>query len=342
MASSFAGSPQVNPYLADPGPLPLDPHEVPAREASFDTGRSRAAPVVSPTAFVSRRIGLLRKGLAVHREAVKERAREQRVTDCFNVYLHYLCEVESAELEWADAWIDHQLFVPCRVSGPGVERAELTPRECKLRLRPRSRLTRTLDALGRGLDWWEDLVEPVSPARRACAWLQAYLGPGLKAVRIHARRLRSDSGVLLPAHVVGIPLGSGGPQDGLWVCPELIADLASSACFRAPTYDLLQSLRGRARYWAQDIGLGQMEFSLLLPGSLVLAAQGSAQSLTAVSVLRSDRGRYAHKLLSALEKGRAVSVSSVLGGWEGFRRALRWWKSPGMLEGSAQSLEMGR
>jgi hypothetical protein len=193
-----------------------------------------------------------------------------------------------------------------------------------LRLRPRSRVTRTLESLG-GVcrSWWGDLAADATPAVAAALWLQQYLGPEASLSDV-VREVRRCDGSKSGVHAVMIPVGSDGPLDRLYVCPELIAELSLAGVFRAPGIDLLNSLRGRARLWAVEKELDELEFSVLLPGTLVLAAQGSTWSHSAAALLRSDRASYAARLFSALSSGEAVDPSRRFGFWGGLWRATRW------------------
>lgn len=237
---------------------------------------------------------------------------------------------------------------------PGGGIPELTVSRSELRHRPRSKVTRTLEALGGSFEgWWEDLAGE-TPAARGLRWLTAHLGSGVKGAAIKSLRLATDlkgldgldelggSGCAGgPVHVAEIPCGGKGSATRLHCCVELVAHLAVVACFRPPSPALLSSLRARARLWAREVGVSDLDLSLFLPGTLVLAMRPSSEVVMATHVLRSDALRWGADVLGAFDQG-VVREQRFLGFWEGFRRAFRFSPSPGTLHATVDSMQLSK
>jgi len=179
------------------------------------------------------------------------------------------------------------------------------------RLRPRGKATRALERMvGGSSGWWRDL-SCSTPARAALSWMRAYMAPGVRlgGVRLVERR-GEDGGLLDPIPIVQAFFSSEESSRCLWVCPALVAELQGVRCFRAPGPEVLSSLRSRARLWARDAGVGALDYSLFLPGTLVVASLPQPAEVVAVGALRGSASRWAQDVLVPLGAGRAVPPRS--------------------------------
>jgi hypothetical protein len=177
-----------------------------------------------------------------------------------------------------------------------------------LRLRKRSKVTRSLEYMGGRLrGWWRDLPS-VSPANTALAWLAEYSAPGTKLGRVRQVQCGSDADVQESVSVVSVMFGSEHQASReLWVCPELVASLFTVRCFRAVGPDVLSSLRSRARLWARERGVSDLDLSFFLPGTLVLAALPQPDEVVSLGALRSSAAEWSSRVLAPLAKGNFVS-----------------------------------
>jgi hypothetical protein len=180
------------------------------------------------------------------------------------------------------------------------------------------------------------------------AWLSAYVdSTGLKiaageAIRAITRRdveipaeLDETGKVLVPAYVehesvekihglLYVPFAmSTGHVRHLAVLPALLADLVKARLFRAVSASLMGSLRGRARQWADDHGLSDMDLVHVMPGTLTLALLPMPDETAALGALRGSAGRWSADVLGAFAKG-VLKEPSEGRGW---KDALRWFSS---------------
>lgn len=225
------------------------------------------------------------------------------------------------------------------VSGP--EGAEPQKADLGLRLRPRSKATRSLAYLGAcARRWWRDLPASVgagvTDANLALCWLASYTDGQAKTGRVI--RLSTAVGKP-PAHVVSVSMGGGHARGELWVCPELVASLSLVRVFRAVGPGLLASLRARARLWCADQGVSDLDASFILPASVVLASLPQASEVECASALRSDAARWSVDVLGPLAKG-VAKAPTWLGFWEGVQRALRWVGPSGVYEPTCNRLSL--
>jgi len=186
-----------------------------------------------------------------------------------------------------------------------------------LRLRPRSRVTRDLEVVGKRVrGWWKDL--PVdSDAQLALLWMQEYSVDGTKLGMARQVTTKSDEGEVGSISLVEVffrseerPSGSG-----LWVCPELVAELFNVRCFRGLDTSLLSSLRSRARLWAKERGVSAMDLSLFLPGTLVFSSLPQKNEVESLGALRSTAAVWSIDVLGALSQGVLKAPTGPTGVW---------------------------
>jgi len=178
------------------------------------------------------------------------------------------------------------------------------------RWRKRGKLTRSLAVLGSELrrGWWRDLPESGSPAQDGMNFLVKFLAPGTKlGVVNQVCVVRDDVPERLP--IVEVQFSSENGTRNLWVSPGLVASLFTVRCFRAVDEGLLASLRSRARLWARDQGMSDMDLAFILPGSVMLAALPQPDEVLAVGALRSSAAVWSSKVLRGLSNGVAASYA---------------------------------
>lgn len=208
---------------------------------------------------------------------------------------------------------------PTQVKEPGATlRAPELPRSGgELRLRPRSRVTRSLEAVGRRVrGWWKDLPAE-SDAQLALLWMQEYSVDGTKLGMARSVSTCGDDGQVGSISLVEVHFSSEERPSGsgLFVCPELVAELFSIRCFRALDASTLQSLRGRARLWARDKGVSPLDLALFLPGTLVFAALPQWGEVEALGALRSSAAKWSVDVLGSLARGHLKAASGPSGFW---------------------------
>lgn len=195
--------------------------------------------------------------------------------------------------------------------------AEAPKRERGLRLRPRSRLTRNLEAVGRRVrGWWRDL--PVdSDAELALLWMQEYSVDGTKLGMARSVSTRGEDGSVGTVSLVEVHFSSEERASGagLFVCPELVAELFAIRCFRTLDASTLQSLRGRARLWARDKGVSPLDLALFLPGTLVFASLPQRSEVESLGALRSSAALWSVDVLGALGRGVLKAPTGPRGLW---------------------------
>jgi hypothetical protein len=255
------------------------------------------------------------------------------------------CESGHCPVHWEPSWdascqdSDTDSLVPCGKSAP-APRADLGR---GVRLRRRGKLTRELALFGRSAGrWWSDLPDGTAntDANRALAWLRAHTYGQLKVGRMHPLALVGEDGVDSTVHAVEV--GPVGPEEAtLWVCPQLVAALFTVRCFRALSADLLPSLRSRARLWARDKGMSDLDLSFVLPGSVVLASLPQPGEVVAVTALQSESANWSVDVLGSLSQG-VVKVPSWQGRWENFKRVFKIHRSPFLMEPVRDRLSMHR
>lgn len=197
------------------------------------------------------------------------------------------------------------------------------------RLRRRGRATRALESLCvRGSRWWRDLPSS-SPALTAASWLVSWTSGEVKigTPRPITVKVEGESASAIPLHLTS----AGGAGQVCWVCPELVASLVCSRVFRAVDAGLLQSLRSRARLWAKERGMSDLDLSFIISGSVTFAALPQRSEVASLSLLRTDAARWSVGVLGALGQGRVESTIK-LGFWESLGRAVRWSRPHGQLE----------
>lgn len=215
-----------------------------------------------------------------------------------------------------------------------------------IRLRPRGRLTRSLEGCAVRNGWWRDLPGE-SPAAAAVSWLCSWTSGRVKFGQPRPISLRpspasegEQRAVGETATAVPIQLEAGeAVGQCLWICPELVASLACSRVLRAVDPGLLQSLRSRSRLWAKERGMSDLDLSFVISGSVTFAALPQQQEVAAVSLLRTDAARWSVGVLGALGKG-VVKSKLALGFWESTRRAVRWCRPSSSIEATTQSLRL--
>lgn len=190
------------------------------------------------------------------------------------------------------------------------------------RLRPRGRLTRSLASLGGSFDgWWSDLAGD-SPASRALAWFRQYAGDGAKIEFI--RTLSTSEGVGETPTVLGIRLEDEYLKGAtLVVCPELVASLVCTRAFRGLDAGLLPGLRSRARFWAKERGMSDLDLSLVISASCVFATLVTRTEIAAHSLLAGTAARYGVQTFGALSKGNVHFDGVRLGFWESLALVFR-------------------
>jgi hypothetical protein len=199
------------------------------------------------------------------------------------------------------------------------------------RLRPRGKLTRSLQTLGASFEgWWRDLAGD-SSANRALAWFQAYTGGSVKVEFVRTLPTSKEDGE--PSSVMGIRLDGESKVGGsLVICPELVASLACVRAFRGMDAGLLPSLRSRARLWAKEREISDLDLSLFISGSCTFSVLATRSEVAAYSLLGTDASRWATSTFGALSSGRVDLGGVRLGYWESIRRAIRWTRPAGVLE----------
>jgi len=208
------------------------------------------------------------------------------------------------------------------------------------RLRPRGRLTRSLQVLGQCFEgWWRDLPG-YTAAEIGRKWLYTYLGAGVKLGKSHPIGLSAEGESACAVEVVlehATPAGQC-----LWICPELVASLSCVRVFRGLSATLLPSLRSRARLWAKDKGMSDLDLSFVLPGSCALAVLPGRNEVAAVSLLGTDAARWGVATYGQLDSGRVDLRGVNLGFWGSLRRALRWTRPTSVLQPTCTGLSCGR
>jgi len=204
------------------------------------------------------------------------------------------------------------------------------------RLRRRGRETHSLARVALRSGWWRDLPGS-TPANAAVSWLSSWSSGEVKVgvPRPITVSAEGESATAVPLLVTG----GGGVGQSLWVCPELVASLVCSRALRAVDFGLLQSLRSRARLWAKERGMSDLDLSFVISGSVTFAALPQRQEVAAVSLLRTDAARWSTGVLGALAGG-LVKDGMDFGFWESARRILRWRDLSDQLEPSAHSVRL--
>lgn len=180
-----------------------------------------------------------------------------------------------------------------------------------LRLRRRGRLTNALEqAVKQSIGRWSDL--PGGAKSAAHVWLSGY-GAGMLPKMTEGSVIIGDKEDVETGKVkrntvstVWVPFATGngtGNVRALLVAPALVAELSSRRIFRSVTSVLMGSLRGRARVWADELGVSAMDLCRILPGSLALAMLPTLDEAAALSSLRGSAGRWSVEVLGALERG---------------------------------------
>nr|QOE55596.1 hypothetical protein [Macrophomina phaseolina umbra-like virus 3] len=172
------------------------------------------------------------------------------------------------------------------------------------RLRKRGKWTHQLAVLGSELarGWWRDLPSGDSPAQVGMNFLMKFLAPGTKlGVVNQVRVVRDEVPELLP--IVEVLFSSENGSRPIWVCPMLVASLFTVRCFRPVDAGLLASLRSRARLWARDLGMSDLDLAFILPGSVLLAALPQPDEVVALGALRSSAAVFSATALRGLEDG---------------------------------------
>jgi len=199
---------------------------------------------------------------------------------------------------------------------PGVSGADMPKSGANPRLRKRGRLTNQLAVLGSQLSrgWWRDLPSS-SDATLGMNFLMKFCAPGTKlGVVNQVRVVRGEAQGL--AAVVEVLFSSENGTRPLWVCPELVASLFTVRCFRPVDAGLLASLRSRARLWARDVQMSDLDLAFILPGSVMLAALPQPDEVVALGALRSSAAVFSATALRGLEDGtvsRSVPARSLWG-----------------------------
>jgi hypothetical protein len=205
------------------------------------------------------------------------------------------------------------------------------------RLRPRGCATRQLEAAGRSMgvfaggdsvDRWMDLVN-TSPARAAAEWLRSHLGGNVKICEA-IRSVPGKEGKSFVALQVlvdqprrqGFLTTDSGRRGQLWVLPNLVAALASYACFRPRGSTVYSALRARARAWLADNGISDLWSASVLPGSVVLGATASRQELLANVAMRSANMDAGAQEAASLEAGYAPELATAPSSFWGIWGAL--------------------
>lgn len=237
--------------------------------------------------------------------------------------------IESEVSSEADSFVTAVQEPEEGIKEPGVVVASESPkRRWGFRLRPRGKLTNFCEHSCRRTAWWRDLrtsLGPVgSPAR---AWLEScYEDSGVELVGTGKKVAcaPAEDGTTRLLHTMQILVrpdtGRLAGSRGLWVIPELVAELAAVRMFRPFSETLLASLRGRSRRWAEDVGLPTMDLVRCLPGSLLLALLPGKDEVAAVEAMAGVGFQWSVKHLGPLAKG---TVLSRVGG------GLAWLGIPG-------------
>lgn len=175
-----------------------------------------------------------------------------------------------------------------------------------LRLRRRGRLTNVLESAWKETAvWWSDLDCGNGSAARS--WLASYGGGAVSQITDgKVLKVVGDNEVERNLELVRVPMVNGDVSREVWVCPELLAKLASVRLFRAPSATLLANLRSRARLWAQEVGVSSMDLVRFMPGTLALALP-MPDEVASVGVLRGSAARWGVSVLGQLDKGKLVS-----------------------------------
>lgn len=201
-----------------------------------------------------------------------------------------------------------------------------------VRLRPRSKETAALESLGKVLNrWWKDLPG-ATPAQVALAWLDSQYGDsGLKVGATRQIPAKLEGQADRPVPVVQAHFSSEEGERWLWVCPELIAYLHNYRLYRPASETVLASLRSRARLWAEDAGVSNMDLARVLPGSLMLALVPTPDEVVSLGALRGTAARWSVEVLGALNKGRAQAATGGGSWWDVLKPSLRFGGTQGSI-----------
>jgi len=185
----------------------------------------------------------------------------------------------------------------------GAGGADMPTSGSSTRLRKRGRLTNQLAVLGSQLSrgWWRDLPSS-SDASLGMNFLLKFCAPGTKLGVVNQARVVRGEAQGLTA-VVEVLFSSENGARPLWVCPELVASLFTVRCFRPVDAGLLASLRSRARLWARDLQMSDLDLAFILPGSVMLAALPQPDEVVALGALRSSAAVFSATALRGLEDG---------------------------------------
>jgi hypothetical protein len=208
--------------------------------------------------------------------------------------------------------------------------------ETSFRLRPRGRATQALASAAVVNGWWRDLPG-ATPAAAAVSWLSTWSSGEVKVGKARPIQLNVE-GESASAVSVHLPNGRYAGQ-ALWLCPELVASLVCSRALRGVDSGLLQSLRSRARLWAKERGMSDLDLSFIISGSVVFAALPQRQEVAAVSLLRTDAARWSSQVLGSLAKGR-VQSGMTLSFRESLGRVFRWSAPVSPLQPTTSTLVM--
>lgn len=190
-----------------------------------------------------------------------------------------------------------------------------------IRHRPRSKYTRGLQELAQDRGWWTPDL-PSSPAKVASTWLtKMYADTGIKVGLTNHKAMSGGVSGNTPA-AVQVHFESDEGSRWVWVLPDLVAHLLNYRVFRPASSTLIGSLRSRARLWAEENGVGQMDLAWVMPGSVMLALVPTFDEVISLGSLRGTASQWSSEVLQALSKGQAIRSTRGGSWWDVFKRPI--------------------
>jgi len=177
------------------------------------------------------------------------------------------------------------------------------------RLRPRGRLTRTLESIVKRQDWSKLVGGQTSPDFSVSGWMAAVRGRGGKVVgyhRVMSEGTEESPPELLDNMVVLSDMGHETP-----ISLALLAKLSVYVTYRERTQELILALRARASQYAKEIGLSSEYLAVVIAGTVALAHLVGQSETNGWRMLGGHAGRVSEEWSDKFASGKVEAVGVV-------------------------------